>query len=314
MVRSSGGKPPGTTAFNIEPTLSDVEDDPSVEVLDSLPIGMMLFEDIPLEDTSEEDEPYPQHEHLHAWGDVAPYWHHPGILPRQRIGDCFALVARHVLASSQLYPGDESFCAPNIPDELRFRVFRRKLTAEYTIEDWLVNTSVTVSQDLLEKPRFDISRWYAYLRKRVLSIHVPVIHSRTMGPALEIVATKLLTDGIWSHYPCAKPDLDPETRFSVLEMSFSQETGQYLIVDRDLQMHTYVPESSLRDPSFDLVGWYMRDLDQQGLYEYHYEKEHLLADATCPHGTSPGHHVAHKHHSGECQVPNMPIDPRQILD
>ena len=91
MVRLSGGKPPGATAFNIEPTLSDVKDDADVEVLDSLPIGMMLFEDLPSE--PDDIEPLPQHEHLRAWGDVSPYWHHPGILPRHQLGDCLALVA-----------------------------------------------------------------------------------------------------------------------------------------------------------------------------------------------------------------------------
>ena len=39
IVKSSGGKPPGASSFNIEPSISENEADASVEVLDSLPVG-----------------------------------------------------------------------------------------------------------------------------------------------------------------------------------------------------------------------------------------------------------------------------------
>ena len=44
VVKSSGGKPPGTSSFNIEPSISENEADTTVEVLDSLPLGAISFE------------------------------------------------------------------------------------------------------------------------------------------------------------------------------------------------------------------------------------------------------------------------------
>ena len=38
IVKSSGGKPPGTSSFNIEPSISESEADATVEVLDGLPL------------------------------------------------------------------------------------------------------------------------------------------------------------------------------------------------------------------------------------------------------------------------------------
>ena len=45
-MKASGSKPPGTTAFNIEPVVDEQGSDEHVEVLDSLPLGAMAFGDL----------------------------------------------------------------------------------------------------------------------------------------------------------------------------------------------------------------------------------------------------------------------------
>lgn len=66
IVKSSGGKPPGASSFNIEPSISESEVDAAVEILDSLPVGAISFEPatifseiIPQEPSEEELEDIP---------------------------------------------------------------------------------------------------------------------------------------------------------------------------------------------------------------------------------------------------------------
>ena len=45
-VQSSGSKPPGASTLSIEPTLEERESEDYVEVLDSLPLGVLAFGDL----------------------------------------------------------------------------------------------------------------------------------------------------------------------------------------------------------------------------------------------------------------------------
>ena len=130
----------------------------------------------------------------------------------------------------------------NYVPNLRFLV-KRKGT-EYLIKDLLVNEQVTIKQSLLKISQFNISRWYAMKRARALTLDKKVVHHCTMGLAIDIVAHKLLTDGIRTYYPCTRPDLDPKLRFSVQQPCSDKE--EYLTVDKDLNispsLHSKTPQ------------------------------------------------------------------------
>lgn len=111
-MRASGSKPPGTLAFNIQPTHDQNPPDVDVEVLNSLPIGAMAFSN---------EDPLRFHPSskwmeftapllfgpLYEWRKQYPLWKDPGVWARHQIGDCYALVADLIITLSQPYPGDE---------------------------------------------------------------------------------------------------------------------------------------------------------------------------------------------------------------
>ena len=82
-----------------------------------------------------------------------------------------------------------------------------------------------------------------------------------------------MTDGIASSYPSTDYNLGPTHRFQVLRVN-RRNPGNYLIKDFYLEKDTDVPKSWLKDPEFDLVGWYRWYVDQQGLFKKKYCEAH----------------------------------------
>ena len=264
-MKASGSKPPGATAFNIEPVIDEHESDDSVEVLDSLPLGAMAFGDL----EPEEYDPSNKWMEFTApvvfgpieeWRDQYPRWNEPGVWTRRRIGDCYALVADSILTHSQPFPGDERFETEGLRPELRFRVRKDTTALEYVIQDHLVHETFTISKALLEKPRFNLGRWYAR-RLGDTSRDQAAFQHAEMGRPLAIVAKKLLEDGIRSYFPSRDLRLDPKDRFEVRPPRPGREG--YLIDDRDMKSMVEISVSSLEDPSFDLIEWYMQSLSNQ---------------------------------------------------
>ncbi|KAF8816246.1 hypothetical protein BYT27DRAFT_7050322, partial [Phlegmacium glaucopus] len=190
-VKSNGPKPPGAAAFNIEPVSKPENDwDDLVEILDSLPIGAVSFES---SDENQNSSAPP--ETFQKWRDNYLYWDKTGVAARSMIGDCYAMLAESILTSEQPFPGDSAYEAPNLLPEWRFNIVRKDITDEYVIHDALTGDPITVTRSLLENPKFDISRWYATRRAQALNLKDRIIHRYAMGPAIDVVATKLLTDG-----------------------------------------------------------------------------------------------------------------------
>jgi Zinc knuckle len=158
LVRSSSGKPPGASSFNIEPAVTE-DDSDDVEVLDSLPVGAIMMEldglvpDLgdegpELTSTTPQDEEDRLFWPLSKWKEHYPYWGQPGILARHRIGDSYLMVANSVLTLRQPYPGDEYL--PNtieLRPEVRFLVSSRGET--YQIYDALIDVQVTIESSLM---------------------------------------------------------------------------------------------------------------------------------------------------------------------
>lgn len=95
-----------------------------------------------------------------------------------------------------------------------------------------------------------------------------------MGAAIDTVATKLLMDGIQSHFPCTNPGLDPEARFYVHQADYGSE--EYIINDIDLNNFPRIAKSQLEDPYFDLIEWYVQLIHKEGLFRREYWADHPL--------------------------------------
>ena len=298
VVKSSGRGPPGTSAFNLEPMLraagTEVED--QVEVLDSLPLGVITMGEDELVST-------PVQLPLTDWREHYPYWSNPGILARWTIGDCYGLVAEAVLTLGQPYPGDELLEEDRVHPELRFNVTQKRRTGDYTIHDRLDDSHLVVPRNLLVRPKFDIRRWYATRRSQAFNLEPPVAHRCVMGHALSIVATKLLTDGISSSYPCAKFNLDPADRFRVHPSRVRR--NEYSIVDKDLQTTLHVPTSFLEDSTFDLVSWYRLQMNRDDLFNQHHRNIHLMR--YCSRSGARVHHVDCPHRILIISDSRMPV-------
>ena len=265
-VKSQGQGPPGTSTFSVEPvSLEEINSDEHAEVLDSLPLGAMFFGD-PERLTSV--HPWP----LEEWRFHYPYWGEPNVMPRESMGDCYAMIADSILTLEPPFPGDELYRSSDLRPELRFHVYRSTEIGMYILNDRLTGSRVEIAQCLLENPEFDISRWYAEHRARTMGLTVTVRHQRRMGNAMTIVTTKLLIDGIASSYPCTNHGLNPADRFWVRQSEV--EKNNYTISDLDVEMDTDIPKRWLENPKFDLVGWYRQHLDQQDRFEQRYYEAH----------------------------------------
>ena len=89
-VRSNTGKPPGTSNFNVE-----FEDD--IEVLDSLPLGMVELKV------------------TYNWRADYPDWDQLGARTRPELEDCYAMMAEYILTIQQPYPGTSAIALLNLP-------------------------------------------------------------------------------------------------------------------------------------------------------------------------------------------------------
>ena len=216
-VKSSGPKPPGTltSTFNIEPMFTEDNSDASIEILDSLPLGALFIasedEAAELTDSDILDEITDlEHCPLSEWRDHYPYWGQPGIQVCRAMGDSYAIVTNAVLMLGQPYLGDELYHLIKMHPEDHFLV--KKRGSEYKIFDSLINEGVAVELELLKKPQFNLSRWYTKKRVRSLALDKVAIYSHNgpVGPVLSITASKLLTDGIHTYYPCVHSDLNLE--------------------------------------------------------------------------------------------------------
>jgi RNase H-like domain found in reverse transcriptase/Integrase zinc binding domain/Reverse transcriptase (RNA-dependent DNA polymerase)/Retroviral aspartyl protease/Zinc knuckle len=271
-VKASGSKPPGTSAFSLEPIVHEQDSDEFVEVLDDLPVGALAFGDL------EPSQINPSNKwmeltapvlfgSMEEWRDHYPRWKEAGVWARRRIGDCYALVADEILTKSQPFPGDELLENNELRPELRFRVIKNTNghIPGYDIHDYLTHNTVTIPLSLLKKPRFNIGRWYARKMSREDAREKTMLQEAMMGHAVATVAAKLLEDGSRSYFPSRNADMNPAVRFIVRPPNKARKG--YMVVDRDLRHHEEVEESVLEDPLFDLIGWYMQKIAQRQAYD-----------------------------------------------
>lgn len=64
-----------------------------------------------------------------------------------------------------------------------------------------------------------------------------------MGPALDYIATKLLTNAIETHFPSVDPNLNLESQFYVHQKDFG--SPKYIIEDLDSKLWTQISKQWL---------------------------------------------------------------------
>jgi hypothetical protein len=252
-MKTGGSKPPGVNNFNVELSSKDNSSDMSVEVLESLPLGMIQFED-----TTEQ---------------YLPNWMRQSKGPRHQIGNAYALRAEFVLTSNQPYVGDEKYGDSFDPSD-RFRVRYSKANA-FIVKDRMTHFKVKIHEGRLSNPNFNLANWYDKKRARHFnnSAHREPDTSGKMGDAVIHVALPLLESGISSCYPNLMPPVDGDTRFEMAAKL--PECDHYIIWDLDFGEHVEVPWTLLEQPAFDLVSWYREQINKDGYYNSLYTKEML---------------------------------------
>ena len=137
-VKSGTGKPPGTSDFNIE--FND-----EVEVLESLPLGMMELETWNQPKTN--------------WRETYPAWDQLGAKARPIIGDCYAMMAEYILTYQQPYSRDDLY-SPIDPPYEHFEITKHSPNV-YLIVNLLTGFQLKIKKSYLANQCFDISGWYA---------------------------------------------------------------------------------------------------------------------------------------------------------
>jgi len=299
-VNHTGNKPPGKTSFSVELGTIGEASESSPEVLDSLPLGVIEFakdasdchcshDFVECQRKPKVDEP---DGHDFIWRRKVevpePGWVDHGPVPRDFIGDCFGMFAKHVLTNCQPYPGDEHY------DSLYVEHFTLIPYAKhYQIIDAHTAFHVNVPRWLLERTRFDLGQWYATRRARAVGLRSAKTHNHyPFGDPVSFIGSQLLEDGIESRYPCVDPLYNPEGRFNLYPSDNNPE--EYIVDDAKLALQLPIPKKLLWDVTFDLISWYCLQLEDSGLYNslylaksleiYEDELAHLEVNRPLPEG------------------------------
>jgi hypothetical protein len=276
-VKHTGNKPPGISNFNMELIEENLPSDSnSAEVLDSLPLGHINFENC--DESSQSLSPNPQRTCRPNWMTLNE------LKPRKQIGDALAMVAEHLLNDLQPFPGDDRFPQQQVHGwdaQNRFSVATRPGDLEnYMVIDFLTNFRAKISKENLSDEFFGLGQWYAQKRlchlNREVSSNVP---SCKMTEPWSFVARFLLMDGIRSSYPNLDPDTLSEFRFYVEKSK--NDSGFYAIDDEDLEITTLIAGELLENPTFDLIKWYRDELDEGGFYDECYTMSMLQKEEQC---------------------------------
>jgi hypothetical protein len=263
-VNHTGNKPPGKTSFSVELGAIGEASESSPEVLDSLPLGAIEF----TEGTSvcqcrklKVHEPdYHDFVGCRRLSVHVPDWINQGPVPRNFIGDCYTMMASHVLNECQPYPGDERYDSFYMS---RFSLIPYR--KHYQILDSHAGFRVNIPRSLLEKSQFNLGSWYAKRRAKALGMCYPgPVNHYSFGNPISLIGSQLLEDGIESRYPSIDPLADPEGRFNMYPSDDNSE--DYVVDDAELNLQSLIPKKLLFDPTFDLISWYCCQLEKSGLY------------------------------------------------
>lgn len=267
-VKTGGGKPPGMASFSAQIELDgDILDVP-VEVLDSLPVGMIAMqmgERRPWSGTSYRGA----NATVPMWMDDGNY----GAKPNKWLEDAYSLRATYVLTKNAPYFGDQ-LAKPKLDPRERFSVMYTGKKNTYLIRDGLTGNRKRLAKEKLANPLFDLAHWYETCRAKHYGKRAEAKKHKNglMGDALAIVAERMLQSGVRACYPNVRQSGGINTRFKVSPVDDGEV---YRVYDTDILEETLVPRCVLEDPTVSLVGWYMDKLVKCRNYDYWYVEELL---------------------------------------
>ena len=97
-----------------------------------------------------------------------------------------------------------------------------------------------------------------------------------------LVAEHLMCNGINSHFPNTNPETDTDSGFTIQLKNYG--SSKYIIYDDDLDMKLEIENILLENPKFNLIGWYVKYLNETGILHQQYQKYHELCYAPIPYG------------------------------
>lgn len=260
-VKHTGTKPPGFSTFSLE--IEPCEEE--VEVLESLPLGNIEFlESLEAKRQQPTQIPMPQISRVPDWDKGED-----GYYPTQCLDDCYARVVEKVLLQCQPYPGDHKYMKNDgwFNPSRRFIVFAFKFQTMIAIKDQLTGFRIHIPVHRLMNPKFDVASWYAKRRAKALGLRKNGRFWSVLGYPLQEIPATVLQQGIIGYYPNVNPMSCSAGRFMVCP---TEQEDTYVIHDLDLERETRIPVKHLRDPEFNIVTWYMEQLEEQHVYNSAY--------------------------------------------
>ncbi|KAL0956874.1 hypothetical protein HGRIS_002982 [Hohenbuehelia grisea] len=163
----------------------------------------------------------------------------------------------------RVFPGDEKFS--NVEKgRMRFVCYQIS-ESHYILLDARQETESEISKDLLVNPRFNAAHWYA---KRLAHMHrISPVHPsvylykshQPIGNAYEIATAHYLEINSPYKGDGTTRETNPCFQFGVEHVP---EKDMYRIIDNCLLYAPKVPGMLLRNPKFNLKGWYEKSIER----------------------------------------------------
>ena len=208
-----------------------------------------------------------------SWRKWYPDWQDPRALAPCQIGNCYEKTAEYILTIQQPYPGDGYYNGNLMlcPPSERFKVKQESVNS-FKIRDRLTEQEISIEKLRLENVRFNLGHWYAKHRARILELEKPSAkgYPQQLENLLVLVTQHVLRNGINDYYPSVKNGSWRDDRFFVYLKDYGSTT--YVIIDDDLDLKVEIDKLDLENPEFDLVEWYVKQIETYCSYYKKYLK------------------------------------------
>ncbi|KAF5335687.1 hypothetical protein D9611_009565 [Ephemerocybe angulata] len=192
------------------------------------------------------------------------------------IGDVYGTTLQLLLCRGAPYPGEPSLRSMTLSERKRlqdrFIVYRLNEDSPiYEIYDRTHDREACLSEETIGDPRFNPALWYARrcCREQNLDESSEIAHwaigrfvgETAIGRSLERRIQDSLARGAPYLADISVP-IDPKVaRFGVELDSTTTHLRHYLVIDRHLELTSYLPASRVRDPRFNAASWYEFELE-----------------------------------------------------
>ena len=134
---------------------------------------------------------------------------------------------------------------------------------------------IEITQDKINEEKFNLGHWYTTKRACLLNLPKPSTEDYPvfMDDPCCLVLLYLLRNGINSHFPNVKPDMEANYCFCVHLM---EDHGNPICVifNSDLNLITEIDKNLLENLEFELTGWYLNHVRKDGKFHDQYVINH----------------------------------------